>query len=54
MRGGSQKIVGIIISRLDSPFENKAVSTMLQAFYANGYDVVIRESQFSREKPILI
>ncbi len=50
MRGGSQKVVGIIISRLDSPSENKAVSTMLQAFYAHGYDVVIMESQFSREK----
>lgn len=49
MRGGSQKVVGIIISRLDSPSENKAVSTMLQAFYAHGYDVVIMESQFSRE-----
>lgn len=31
MRGGSQKVVGIIISRLDSPSENKAVSTMLHS-----------------------
>ncbi|MGL5470454.1 MAG: trehalose operon repressor TreR [Shewanella sp.] len=50
MRGGSQKVVGIIISRLDSPSENKAVSAMLQTIYAHGYDVVIMESQFNRQK----
>ena len=50
MRGGSQKVVGVIISRLDSPSENKAVSSMLQALYQAGYDVVIMESQFDRDK----
>lgn len=50
MRGGSQKVVGVIISRLDSPSENKAVGSMLSTLYAEGYDVVIMESQFDREK----
>lgn len=50
MRGGSQKVVGVIISRLDSPSENRAVSRMLQVLYQHGYDVVIMESQFDRGK----
>ncbi|MDN3609286.1 trehalose operon repressor TreR [Vibrio ostreicida] len=50
MRGGSQKVVGVIISRLDSPSENKAVGSMLQALYRFGYDAVIMESQFDRDK----
>ena len=50
MRGGSQKVIGVIISRLDSPSENKAVSTMLNKLYGSGYDVVIMESQFDRDK----
>lgn len=50
MRGGSQKVIGVIISRLDSPSENRAVGTMLNALYSAGYDVVIMESQFDREK----
>ncbi|GEM80226.1 trehalose operon repressor TreR [Vibrio superstes] len=50
MRGGKQKVVGIIISRLDSPSENKAISEMLNYFYSNGYDVVIMESQFDKDK----
>ncbi|NVD07281.1 HTH-type transcriptional regulator TreR [Vibrio sp. JPW-9-11-11] len=50
MRGGSQKVVGVIISRLDSPSENKAVGSMLSTLYAAGYDVVIMESQFDRDK----
>ena len=50
MRGGSQKVVGVIISRLDSPSENRAVGTMLSALYSAGYDVVIMESQFDRDK----
>lgn len=50
MRGGSQKVVGVIISRLDSPSENKAVGSMLNTLYAAGYDVVIMESQFDRVK----
>ncbi|OLQ91975.1 trehalose operon repressor [Vibrio panuliri] len=50
MRGGSQRVVGVIISRLDSPSENKAVGSMLQALYQAGYDVVIMESQFNPDK----
>ncbi|WP_394247942.1 trehalose operon repressor TreR [Vibrio profundi] len=50
MRGGSQKVIGVIISRLDSPSENKAVGTMLNHLYGAGYDVVIMESQFDRDK----
>ncbi len=50
MRGGSQKVIGIIISRLDSPSETKAVSSILEVIYTNGYDAVIMESQFSRDK----
>ena len=50
MRGGSQRVVGVIISRLDSPSENKAVGSMLQVLYQAGYDVVIMESQFDRDK----
>lgn len=50
MRGGSQKVVGVIISRLDSPSENRAISSILQRLYAAGYDVVIMESQFDRDK----
>jgi len=50
MRGGRQKVVGVIISRLDSPSENKAVGSILDTFYASGYDVVIMESQFDTEK----
>ncbi|GAB3525132.1 trehalose operon repressor TreR [Photobacterium alginatilyticum] len=50
MRGGSAKVVGIILSRLDSPSENKAVSGILEVIYQAGYDAVIMESQFSAEK----
>ena len=50
MRGGSAKVVGVILSRLDSPSENKAVSGILEVIYQAGYDAVIMESQFSAEK----
>lgn len=50
MRGGSQKVIGIITSRLDSPSENKAVSGILDTLYQQGYDAVIMESQFNAEK----
>lgn len=50
MRGGSQKVIGVIISRLDSPSENRAVSSILDTLYASGYDVVIMESQFDVAK----
>lgn len=50
MRGGSQNVIGVIISRLDSPSENRAVGSMLNTIYAAGYDAVIMESQFDRQK----
>lgn len=50
MRGGSQKVIGVITSRLDSPSENKAVSGILEVIYQHGYDAVIMESQFDAQK----
>ncbi|MCE0493037.1 trehalose operon repressor TreR [Vibrio salinus] len=50
MRKQNQKVIGVIISRLDSPSENRAVSSMLNVFYANDYDAVIMESQFDPDK----
>lgn len=50
MRGQSDKVVAIIVSRLDSRSENLAVQTMLPAFYAQGYDPIMMESQFSTER----
>lgn len=47
MRGFSDKIVAIIVSRLDSPSENQAVRAMLPLFYQQGYDPIVMESQFS-------
>lgn len=50
MRGQSDKVVAIIMSRLDSLSENLAVQTMLPVFYEQGYDPIMMESQFSPEK----
>ena len=47
MRGQSDKVVAIIVSRLDSLSENLAVQTMLPAFYEQRYDPIMMESQFS-------
>lgn len=47
MRSQSDKVVGVIVTRLDSLSENLAVQTMLPAFYAAGYDPIMMESQFS-------
>ena len=47
MRGQSDKVVAIIVSRLDSLSENLAVQNMLPAFYEQGYDPIMMESQFS-------
>jgi LacI family trehalose operon transcriptional repressor len=46
MRGYQHKVVGIIVSRLDSYAENQAVRAMLPIFYQNGIDPIILESQF--------
>lgn len=50
MRGFSDKIVAIIVSRLDSPSENQAVRAMLPLFYQQGYDPIVLESKFSAER----
>ncbi|MCS3433296.1 trehalose operon repressor TreR [Klebsiella sp. BIGb0407] len=50
MRGQSDKVVAIIVTRLDSLSENLAVQTMLPHFYAEGYDPIMMESQFSPAK----
>lgn len=47
MRRQSDKVVAIIVTRLDSLSENLAVQTMLPAFYEQGYDPIMMESQFS-------
>lgn len=50
MRGQSDKVVAIIVTRLDSLSENLAVQTMLPSFYAQGYDPIMMESQFSPQR----
>ncbi len=51
MRGQSDKVVAIIVTRLDSLSENLAVQTMLPAFYEQGYDPIMMESQFYCAQP---
>jgi LacI family trehalose operon transcriptional repressor len=48
--GGSAKVIGIILSRLDSSSENKVVSGILEVIYAAGYDALIMEGQFNAKK----
>ncbi len=50
MRGGSDKIIAIIVSRLDSPAETQSVRAMLPLLYQQGFDPIILESQFSPER----
>ncbi|MGB5444034.1 MAG: trehalose operon repressor TreR [Psychromonas sp.] len=50
MGGGSSKVIGIILSRLDSTSENKVVSGILEVIYAAGYDALIMEGQFNKAK----
>ncbi|EKM6428487.1 trehalose operon repressor TreR [Cronobacter sakazakii] len=47
MRGQSDKVVAIIVTRLDSLSENLAVQTILPALYEQGYDPIMLESRFS-------
>lgn len=47
MRGQSDKVVAIVVTRLDSLSENLAVQTMLPCLYEQGYDPIMMESQFS-------
>ncbi|WP_310608346.1 trehalose operon repressor TreR [Buttiauxella brennerae] len=49
MRGQSDKVVAIIVTRLDSLSENLAVQTMLPSLYEQGYDPIMMESQFDPE-----
>ncbi|EOY5377487.1 trehalose operon repressor TreR [Cronobacter dublinensis] len=49
MRGQSDKVVAIMVTRLDSLSENLAVQTMLPALYEQGYDPIMLESRFSPE-----
>ena len=48
--GGSAKVIGIILSRLDSASENRVVSGILEVIYAAGYDALIMDGQFNVEK----
>lgn len=50
MRGYGNKVIGIVVTRLDSISENQAVRAMLPIFYHSGYDPIIIESQFSVKK----
>lgn len=50
MRGYHNKVVGIMVTRLDSYAENQAVSAMLPLLYQNGLDAIIVESQFNVQK----
>ena len=50
MRGYGNKVIGIVVTRLDSMSENQAVRTMLPILYQYGYDPIIIESQFSVDK----
>ena len=50
MRTNSARLVGIIVSRLDSASENRAVRGMLEILYARGYDAMLMESEFDPQK----
>ncbi len=49
MRSGTSGVVGIIVSRLDSYAENRAVRGILDELYARNIDVIIMESGFSND-----
>jgi len=49
MRGQSDRIIGIIVSRLDSPSENQAVRAILPQLYQQGYDAILMESMLKPE-----
>lgn len=50
LRGYSNKVVGIVVTRLDSSAENEAVRAMLPLLYENEIECIIVESQFSSNK----
>lgn len=47
MRTNSNRLIGILVSRLDSASENRAVRGILETLYAHGYDAMLMESKFS-------
>lgn len=50
MRGHTDKVVGILVSRIDSNAENQAIRGILPVLYHQGYDPIIMESQFSQKR----
>ncbi len=50
MRGQSDKIIGIIVTRLDSPSENQAVRAILPLLYEQGYDSILMESLLNLDR----
>lgn len=50
MRSNNSRVIGIITSRLDSPFEIRALRGMLEVIYSKGYDVVLVESLLDEKK----
>lgn len=50
MRGISDPVVGIIMTRLNSPSESQTLSAILSSLYQQGITPIIVESQFSSEK----
>ncbi len=50
MGGARSQMVGVIMTRLDSPSENQAVSGILQVLEEAGYEALFVESQFSVDK----
>lgn len=50
MRGKKDKVIGVIVTRLDSNSESSAVRGMLENLSIDAYDLIFSESQFSYEK----
>lgn len=50
MRGVLERVVGIIVTRLNSPAESQTLSAILQELYHQGVTPIIVESQFQPEK----
>ena len=50
LRGKMEKLIGIIVSRLDSPSETRVVSSILNQATKLGFEVVVMESKFQNQK----
>jgi len=50
MRGASDKVIAIIVSRLDSPSEHRTMQAMLPLFQKQGYNTLVMESRFSPQQ----